>query len=239
VSDVKSEEKWSNLVYISVLGKYQKKSDIARAWDISINGGPLYQSEVKEDIDELVEKDLIEKRGSTLYANFSSENFRNELKKHFKERIESKDDSRIDENILDNLDGFIDFISNDKVRETCFDLDSVVKMCNGNTDIAKSTGKFKFFDLMINIYSSLYVPKMLDDVDDEGLTGAILTGLKTTLDGFFNQVARESGYDMKVLKVNLKNLSDQGVSLEVLEKAYTQLVQDKIYSPLEKLEDGN
>ena len=224
-----TEGKWSNLVYISILGKHQTKSDIGRAWDISINGGPLYQSETKEDIEDLIDNNMIEKRGSTLYADFRSKEFEDKLREYFEDRKEEEADI-LASYVLDNFNEFLGLIRTEEFRREVFDIETMVELCNKDTKDGKKIDMMRPFTILINAYSTLFMPKLTENIGgiNEDNFSPLMRGVGAMFEGFADEIIEDSPYNLRPFIDNLEAFEEEYRELDFLMDAYTDSANEEL-----------
>ncbi len=122
---------WINLILVSTLDKPRNKAQISRAWDIAVSGGPLYETELNKQIDDAVESGLLEKEKGKYQANIKSERFKKELEDYIDQKINKEGiDYRTAQYFaiaLENIEDFIDFLADSKIRKNLFDIEIVKK----------------------------------------------------------------------------------------------------------------
>lgn len=217
---------WGNLVLISTIDTFRTKADISKKWGLTKQGGPLYKEKAKKRIEKFYEDlDLIEKRGNTLYLDIKSEEFKKSIQDYLKEKLgeKSENEKGYYRNILDNIDGFLDLLSDKEVREKIFDIENIIKYYESDESIAKKK-PLEIFEGMLQVFTIVYTIDYIKENIPE------LKGLAPTFEDQLNNLAvNQMGRDIKPLKEDLERLYHRDKEkFKVLSDSYKSIVDKEL-----------
>lgn len=221
---VLQEESWGNLVFVSVLGKWHNKAQISNKWNISVSGGPLYQENTNKEIQELVENDLIEKRGSTLYADIESNKFSELLKDHLEKKRNksgvSDVETRLYSGILDNYNDFMDFITTKEIRKEIFKIENITNVYTNYAEAKKAP--FKIFDALLSSITVYFSKKVVkNQIKDKGL--------QKIFEGMFETMYSSSKGNVRPLVKSISKLHNKSPrKFDFIKKELREIIKDKI-----------
>lgn len=226
--DIVHSSGMEKVVFLSTLDEPRNKSKISKIWNITVSGGPLYKKSTNRGIEYYQDKEILSKEGNSFTANLESEAVKEDLKESL------KDSSDINQYFKEDIDNFIDFLSDEKIinklltPQTIRDVFGSEK--NQRLENVRDNKLTRYFELIATSSVKLWIDKESRSFFSEfGQSNMMYGMVKGMFSAIWEDVNEDSPHNVDLLYQELEELYEEDPeSVSYLIESYGNIVDQQI-----------